>query len=127
MVVRRGMGQCVIVWFGIFFYVLGTCVLYYFGNFGSVYFRDGSAVFCRVLQCVAVCCSILQGVAVCCSVLQCVAGCCSVLQCNAVCGRVLQCVAVCCTSQTVQCHVSFKLCITMTHSAMSQVQGGVES
>ena len=52
-----------------YFDVLGTCVLYYFGNFGSVYFRDGSAVFCRVLQCVAVCCSVWQGVAVCGSVL----------------------------------------------------------
>jgi len=47
------------------------------------------AVFCSVLQCVAVhtqaqtrveaaCCSVLQCVAVCCSVLQCVAVCCSV-------------------------------------------------
>jgi len=42
------------------------------------------AVFCSVLQCVAVCCSVY------CSVLQCVAVCiavwCSVLQCVAVCG-----------------------------------------
>jgi len=35
----------------------------------------------RVLQCDAVYCSVLQGVAGCCSVLQCVAVCCRVLQC----------------------------------------------
>jgi len=57
------------------------------------------AVWCTVLQRVAVCCSALQCVAVCCSVLQCVAVCCSVLQCVcgvfALCYSVLQCVAVC--------------------------------
>ena len=78
------------------------------------------AVWCRVLQCVAVCCSELQCVAVCCSeaepkliaplgsplcysvamcchVLQCVAVCCHVLQCVAMRCHVLQCVAVCCS------------------------------
>ena len=46
----------------------------------QVYFINGVAVCCRVLQCAAVCCSVLQCVAVCCSMLQCVAVCCSVLQ-----------------------------------------------
>jgi len=60
-----------------------------------------------VLQCVAVYCSVLQHVAVCCSMLQCVADtgqmhdieavCCSVLQCVAMCCSVLRCVAVCCS------------------------------
>jgi len=54
------------------------------------------AVYCSVLQFVAVCCSVY---AVCCSVLQCVAVCCSVLQCVAVCCSVLQCVAVRSTMQ----------------------------
>ena len=73
------------------------------------------AVYCSVLQRVAVCCSVLQCsprmicarsatcfrrsmlqcVAVCCSVLQCVAVLCNVLQCVAVCCSVLQCVAAC--------------------------------
>jgi len=71
-----------------------------------------------VLQCVAVFCSVLQRVAVCrvavccraavfalasseftvcCSVLQCVAVCCRVLQCVAVCHSVLPCVIECCS------------------------------
>jgi len=50
-----------------------------------------AAVYCSVLQCIAVCCSVLQCVAVWCSVLQCVVACCSVLQCVAVCCSVLQC------------------------------------
>jgi len=55
------------------------------------------AVWCSVVQCVAVCRSwcALGTSAGCCSVLQCVAVCCSVLQCVAVCCSVLQCVAVC--------------------------------
>ena len=65
------------------------------------------AVWCSVLQCVAVCSLIcnstdlslsepkVQCVAVCCSLLQCVAVCCRVLQCVAVCCSVLQCVSVC--------------------------------
>jgi len=74
------------------------------------------AVFCSVLQCVAVCygvmlcgvvwcgtlqydavwCSVLQRVAVCYSVMQCSAMWCSVLQSGAVCCNVLPCVAVFC-------------------------------
>jgi len=64
------------------------------------------AVWCNVVQCVAVrgstwqcvavCGSVWQCEAVCCNVLQCVAVCCSVLQCVAVCCSAWQCVAVCC-------------------------------
>ena len=80
-----------------------------------------SAVYCSVLQCVAVCCSVVQCVAVCGAsmpfimpssnddassiVLQCVAVCCSVLQCVAVCCSVLQCVAVRCS--VLQCVKSY--------------------
>jgi len=72
-----------------------------------------AAVYCSVLQCVAVwnrdpklkCCFVLQRVAVCCSVLQCFAECCCVLQCVieapsyivAACCSVLQRFAVCCS------------------------------
>jgi len=69
---------------------------------------DLLALWCSVLQCVAVCCSVLQCVAVCCSVfddadlfalyqhhirlafMSCVVLCCGVLRCVAVCGNVLQ-------------------------------------
>ena len=41
--------------------------------------RFGCAVWCKLLQCVAVCCSVLQCVALCCIVLHCVALWCSVV------------------------------------------------
>ena len=71
------------------------------------------ALWCNVVQCVAVCCSVLQHMntshvarlleavtyvqcgAVRCSALPCVAMCCRVSQCVAVCRSVSQCVAVC--------------------------------
>ena len=67
------------------------------------------AVYCGVLQCVAICCGcgVLQDVAACCSVLingqllgreNCIAVWCSALQCVAVCCNMLRlwCVAGCC-------------------------------
>jgi len=57
--------------------------------------RDNDNNIAQVLQCVAACCNVLQSIlqyiaehlAVYCSVLQCVAACCSVSQCVAVCCR----------------------------------------
>jgi len=69
-----------------------------------------------VLQCVAVCCSALQCIAVCCSVLQCVAG---VLHCVAVWCRVLQCVALYCSVlQCVAVSYIYRVlqCIAVSHS-----------
>jgi len=63
------------------------------------------AVYCSVLQCVAVCCRLrerkvraeeLQCVAMCCSVSQCVAVCCRLRE-RKVKAEELQCVAMCCS------------------------------
>jgi len=47
-----------------------------------------------VMQCGAMCCSVVQCVVLSCTVLQCGAVCCSVVQCGAVCCGELQCVCV---------------------------------
>ena len=62
----------------------------------SIYLYVTGSLESLMCQCVAVCCSVVQYVAVCCSVVQYVAVCCSVLQCGAVCCSVLQCVCAMC-------------------------------
>jgi len=81
---------------------------------GRVFQRVAVYICCVLLQCfVAVYCSVLQCVAVCCSVLQCAAMCCNVpdhisLECRVtLCCSVLQCVAVCCS--VLQCTWSYQL------------------
>ena len=88
------------------------------------------AVWCSVLQCVAMCCSVLQCAAVCCSVLQCVIvycsaafGCfflaCRTLQCVAVCCSMLQYVAVCCSMlQCVVARCSVLQCVAVCCSVL---------
>jgi len=109
-----------------------TCEIFFFVTswegrihslFATMRGEHSVAVYCSVLQCVAVCCNVLllfmmmrgeHSGAVCCSVLQCAAVCCSVLpliaqmrgtHSVAVCCMVLQGLAVCCS--VLQCVVMF--------------------
>ena len=92
------------------------------------------AVWCSVLQCVAVCCSVMQKSAHDTRhslkltslqfALQCVAVCCSVLQCVSVCCSVLQCVAEIGTRQVTFANANFSRlqqstshCSTVQHTA----------
>ena len=89
------------------------------------------AVYCSMLQCVAVCCivfSVLQRVAVCCDMLQCVAECCSALQVvqNTCCLNAVCCVICIYTSILHDSHIHRDLLTRTPATRMSEVSIAVQ-